>query len=684
MMKRSSWPVSAEQLLQQTEVLTGSGSWCLNLATNQLLWSEQTYQLFERPLDNPINLDDALGYYPDPFRAQVLQAIDEALTGKESWQFESKIITAKGQVKWVKNNGALYRTEAGSPYLFGSVQDISVTNDTLNQLKQSSASLNTVLDNILDGVITIDSYGIIQGFSRPAERIFGYRADEVLGKNIKLLMPNPYAREHDQYLANYLSTGKRKIIGTGREVNARHKDGTIFPIDLAVSETETHEGKRFIGTVRDITQQKNTAERIEFLSYFDRLTGLPNRVRLLEQLEQWLAEADVAVGCINIDYFRRINTVLGERAGDEALQHVARTIREIALKEAIVAKDLGDRFIVACRAPYCEPESTVARIHELLATIREPITLSCGTDIHLTISVGVAFVSRYTKANDALLNAESALENARQSGRDQVQQYRDKMISSIQQDYRLENALRRELANIKTGKASGFECWLQSKVDDRYRIAGAEALIRWRHDNELIRPDHFIPVAERLGLIIPIGEWMLRQVAPVIKATGLPIAWNVSPKQFLHEQFADTVLTVMREYNAPLSLLFIEITENLLLHDHDKVRAIMHQLNSKGVNFSLDDFGTGYSNLRRLQLLPVSELKIDREFVQNAFESHRDRNLLDSMILMARHMRLSIVAEGVETQLQADYLRDSGVDLLQGFHFHKPSPIPDWLQTLDN
>ncbi|MFD2632803.1 putative bifunctional diguanylate cyclase/phosphodiesterase [Idiomarina piscisalsi] len=678
----SCWPVSSEKLLAETQQLTDSGVWCLDTRSQMLYWSDSTYALFERELDKAPTLDDAINYYSKSDRLKISKAIENAIDDNEAWSVEAEIITESGRKKFIRTCGRPFKLDNGAYLLFGSIQDISQSHSNLLTLKQRTKSLNAILDNLVDGVITINEKGIIQGFSKPAERIFGYQADEVVGLNVKHLMPQPYRREHDQYLTNYQATGKRKIIGIGREVTALRKNGEEFPIDLAVSETKTELGTRFIGTVRDITQQKEAAKRIEFLSHHDELTGLPNRARLLEQTEVLLRSTAVTVACLNIDYFRRINSVLGEDIGDQVILSVAERVKSAVGKYAMVAKDLADRFIIACACPPCVKEDIIQSIESLVVTIREPIVVdTCINPIHITVSAGIASLSKGTNAKDALVNAESALERAKRQGRNRSCVYQDTMLANLQYDYKIETGLHEELQRLKFGQNVGFECWLQSKVNRNFEVCGAEALIRWRYQGQLIRPDEFIPLAERLGLIIDIGFWMLTKVAGLISATNLPIAINVSPKQFLEPDFPEKIIRVMRESDAPFENLIIEITENLLLHDHTQVLSVMNELNQVGIQFSIDDFGTGYSNLRRLQLLPVSELKIDKEFTQNAFHSERDRNLLDSIILMAKQMRVEIVAEGVETALQAAYLKDSGVDLQQGYYFAKPISSELWARS---
>ncbi|MGM0630837.1 MAG: putative bifunctional diguanylate cyclase/phosphodiesterase [Pseudomonadota bacterium] len=678
----SDWPVSPEKLLAETQHLTNSGVWCLDTGTQRLYWSDSTYALFERELFNPPTVDDAVSYYAEPDRLKISEAIEHAIDNNEAWSVEAKIITDRGRKRHIRTCGHPYKLDNGAYLLFGSIQDISQSHSNLLALKQRTKSLHAILDNLVDGVITIDEKGIIQGFSKPAERIFGYKADEVVGLNVKHLMPQPYRREHDQYLANYQTTGKRKIIGVGREVTALRKNGEEFPIDLAVSETETELGTRFIGMIRDITQQKEAAKQIEFLSHHDGLTGLPNRARLLEQTEVWLKNSEITIACLNIDYFRRINSVLGEDIGDQVIRSVAERIKSAVGEHAMVAKDLADRFIIACACPPCVKEDILQSIEDLVETIRDPIIVdTCSNAIYVTISAGVANLTKDNNAKDALVNAESALERAKRQGRNRSCIYQDTMLSNLRYEYKIETRLQEELNKLKLGQNVGFECWLQSKVNRKFEACGAEALIRWRYQGQLIRPDEFIPLAERLGLIVDIGFWMLTQVASLISTTNLPIALNVSPKEFLEPGFPEKVIRVMRESNASFKNLIIEITENLLLHDHTQVLSIMKTLNQVGIQFSIDDFGTGYSNLRRLQILPVSELKIDKEFTQNAFHSERDRNLLDSIVLMAKKMGVKIVAEGVETALQATYLKDSGVDLQQGYYFAKPVSSELWTRS---
>lgn len=677
----SQWPIAVEQLLERTETLVGSGTWCWNVDTDQLFWSPQTYAIFERPITKAIDSDAAFEYYSLTHKKRLLQAVEEILNNAKPWRIDSEIKTDSGQLKWIRGTGFLHTDDNNARWVYGVLQDISHEQDEEIRLESQTGALHNVLDNLVDGVITINSRGIIEAFSRPAEMMFGYAAHEVIGRNVNMLMPEPYSSEHDQYLHNYKSTGNRKIIGIGREVQARRKSGEIFPIDLAVSENDTPTGKQFIGIIRDITVQKQNAERIEFLSFHDPLTELPNRTHLMAQLDTWLNADNIIVSCINIDFFRRINTVFGEAAGDEALITVAQRIRNMFPVDTIVAKDLGDRFVVACSQRNCTQSEVLRRLEQLLDSIRQPIALTNYESIHLSISAGLAFVHKGSMASDALLNAESALSSARRKGRDQVSIYQPKMLTQVHIDYHVESALRQEISKLRAGESCNFECWIQSKVDANYQVSSGEALIRWRMDGNIVSPAEFIPVAETLGLINEMGLWMLQQAAEVIRQSQLSISVNVSPSQFLNPDFANSVERVLSETQIPAHLLCIEITENLLLHDHEQVKEIMQYLNSWGVTFSIDDFGTGYSNLQRLQLLPVSELKIDQQFVRHMLTEHRDQTLVDSMILMARNMRLSTVAEGVETQLQADYLRDGGVDHLQGFYFAQPIPAEQWLMS---
>lgn len=545
----------------------------------------------------------------------------------------------------------------------------------------SANQLNTIINNLLDGVITIDEKGIICGFSKPAERMFGYQDHEVIGHNISMLMPQPYAREHDSYLESYHQTGVKKIIGIGREVEARRKDGSVFPIDLAVTQTETELGRRYIGTVRDITLQRENAERIEYLSFHDRLTGLANRNSLTQALDQWLPKQRVTLLALNLDFFSRINVVFGHGIGDSLLQETAKRLDRHRLGGSLLAKDLGDRFWLALpeEAYNGKPRGYfLSQIEKLLSVLRQPFTLD-NQDYYLTASIGAVFAEPGQNSFDVLNGSETALQQAKEWGRDQYSVYQPRMTSSILRDYRLEVGLRNA---IRTGK--GLECWLQSKVNADYQTTGAEALMRWRDDkDQMISPEVFIPVAEHLGLIIELGDWMATEVARTI--ASLPaestyrIALNVSPKQFLQPHFVPKMQRIFAQQGANLHGLIIEITENLLLSRVEQVQKVMDEFAAFGVSFSIDDFGTGYSNLSRLQQLPVSELKIDRQFVQGAFRNEREGALFQAMLQMAKSMQLTTVAEGVESKEQADHIRKSGCDLQQGYYFSRPMPAKDWL-----
>lgn len=668
--------IPSEKLLKHIERYAGVGIWWWLVGSDTVYWSDKTCDIFRVPTRTTPTLDEAITFYVLESRDRVSRELEQSLSSSQPFQFDAAIVDASGQAKHVESAGDVLDTEHGQ-LLFGTIVDVTGQKDHLLKLENQSVSLKAILNNLLDGVITIDDKGIVKAFSQPAECMFGYSAEEVIGNNIKMLMPEPYAREHDNYLSNYHDTGNKKIIGIGREVAAKRKDGTIFPIDLAVTQTDTHEGRRYIGTIRDITIQKENAERIEHLSFHDALTGLPNRQSFIKSLEAWhYSTGGIAVLALNVDYFSRINTVLGYTAGNEALLEIAKRIDEARISGTVVARDLGDRFWLAVpvdKYQHKDADFFCSKTEKILAEIRRPMSID-GEPLYLTASAGLVLGKEGQEPYELMASAEAALEHAKKAGRDRVMSHEPSLSSDIVYDFQIEKGLRTALT-----QENELECWLQSKVDRTGRVTGAEALVRWRRSDTLVSPDDFIPIAEKTGLIKPLGLWMAGQVAKAISETGLNIALNVSPQEFLSETFVHQLRTRFEQYSGALELLTIEVTENLLLSDVDVVTERMNELKQLGVHFSIDDFGTGYSNLARLQTLPVSELKIDKQFVPSLDSTCQSKALFEAMMAVGKAMQLSIVVEGVETKEQSEYIATIGTAVQQGYYHARPKPANEWI-----
>ncbi|WP_417440172.1 putative bifunctional diguanylate cyclase/phosphodiesterase [Idiomarina abyssalis] len=666
-----------QELLTSVETMANIGSFWYEPATEHLYWSRQLREIHGITDNEPINYEKAMAFHLPEYRENIKQLVAQSLEFNRSWSAESCLEDTAGHIHWVTITGVTKQLESGETVLFGAIQDVTEKKHRLQQLQEQTSALRSTLDNLIDAVITIDSKGIITNFSAPAERMFGYSEAEVKGNNVSMLMPEPYAREHDRYIEAYQETGRARIIGIGREVQGKRKNGEVFPIDLAITEVSRAGEAQYIGVIRDITEQKENARKLEYLANFDEQTGLPNRHRFLDLVEKRLeSNRAIVVAAVNMDYFNRVNTIHGHEEGDRVIQLIAQRLRETIGDSGWIARDLGDRFWVGVMRDSTQAGLEVIRkLHDAL---REPFKTKFQTH-YLTASIGVGLSGGDENASELLSLADTATSNARHNGRDQIAVYEAEISESVVADAKTEVALRAAL-----GKRQ-FECWLQSKVDTQGVIRGAEALMRWRNENgELVSPAQFIPVAERLQLIIPMARELLQQVAFTLnklKTQGLDdnIAVNVSPVEFLQSDYVETVQQIFAEYDAPLSQLTMEITENLLLADAEKVQQTMARLAELGVVFSIDDFGTGYSNLLRIQQLPITELKIDREFVQLAEVNEKHMGLLMAMLNMARSLSVSSVAEGVETAEQVKLLGENGADLLQGFYFARPVHYKTWL-----
>ncbi len=431
----------------------------------------------------------------------------------------------------------------------------------------------------------------------------------------------------------------------------------------------------------EFRHQRELAEQtIRYQAQYDDLTNLPNRRLFLSMLRQEMSKSDRhhrygAVFFIDLDRFKKVNDSLGHSVGDDLLIEAARKIAIRLRQEDTVARLGGDEFVVLLPEVGTDLESagTQASIiaDEMRNLFTQPFMIQ-GHEIHLTISVGIALFPGKVSAEDLLKFADVAMYRAKSEGRDGVRLFSGDMQDAVNQQRIIEKGLRQALANNE------FELYFQGQYDAQNQLIGAETLLRWNHpENGVISPREFIDVAEQTGLIVAIGDWVLRSACERLASMGddLKLAVNVSPRQFNDSAFVDNLRTVLAETGANPELLTLEITEGLAMSNIKHSIDTMNQLKTLGISFSMDDFGTGYSSLSYLHQLPIDELKIDQSFVRNISTSSENEVIVDTIIVMAQQLNLQIVAEGIETPAELDYLKRRKCNLFQGYHFAKPIPF---------
>ena len=538
-------------------------------------------------------------------------------------------------------------------------------------------------------------------WSEEAFRILGYEPGEVAATLEAML-----ARVHPDDAEELRDTlDSLRAAGGGRE--AMHRmllaDGSVryvrFHSDVMLS--ESGEPLQAFGAIQDVTEHKAAEERIHELAYFDRLTRLPNRHWFVENVEAALQQAQrsgrlVAVLTLDLDQFKRINDTLGHSVGDQLLAAVAERLRSAivhrsptgrasATEEIGLARVGGDEFcVLLTRMAQFQDAARVAE--EILDSLRRPVEVG-GRELFITASIGIAMYPLDGEDADALLkNADAAMYFAKSQGRNNYQFYGKEMNSRAMERLALESRLRRA---IQRGE---FELYYQPKIDLRTNeVAGAEALIRWRHPElGMVPPMQFIPIAEDSGLIIPIGEWVLHQAAAQLRKwqlDGVPIthvAVNIASPHFQQAEFTEHVASVLRETGLPPQGLELEVTESMLMDDQRGTLATLTQLKAMGLRLAIDDFGTGYSSLSYLKRFPVDALKVDRSFVKDTPQADDDSAITSAIIAMAHSLRLEVVAEGVETPEQLEFLRGRGCEYIQGFLVSRPLPPAEFEKFIRN
>jgi diguanylate cyclase (GGDEF)-like protein/PAS domain S-box-containing protein len=570
--------------------------------------------------------------------------------------------------------------------VLGSYTDITERKRADLALRLQSRALDASVNAIL--ITGPSKEGNLIEYVNPAfKRITGYDPQEVIGQDCRLLQRDDRDQEGIAAI--------RQALAANREVSAvlrnYRKDGALFWNQLYIAPVPDADGQttHHIAVINDVTALIRYQEQLEYQANYDSLTRLPNRNLLRDRLQHALIVAQrqhkgVAVVFIDLDGFKNVNDSLGHSVGDRLLSVVADRLARCARASDTVARHGGDEFVIVMTDTVDE-QSLIAWMERVRASISEPVWLD-GTELYVGCSMGASlFPQDGDDAETLMKKADLAMYRAKDMGRNTFQFYQPEMNVSAGARLNLERRLRRALRDNE------FLLHYQPQVDiETGQVVGMEALVRW-HDPEvgLIPPSQFIPVAEESGLIGPLSEWVLREACRQNKAwqdEGLPparVSVNLSARQFQQRDIAKLVMQVLEETGLDPQYLELELTESTIMRNAEEAVSMLNELHALGIGLAIDDFGTGYSSLSYLKRFPVDRLKIDRSFVSDIGESSDDETITSAIIALAHSLNLQVIAEGVETSTQLDFLKERACDEMQGYFFAKPLPhhaIPDMLQ----
>jgi len=676
----------SEAFLNATGSIARVGGWELERGSDTLRCTQSTFEILDLPVGERLALADWLGFFhPDDGRI-LAQSIERAFEQRHGCDLQLRLTSARGARLWVQVTGQPIMEREESRFLIGTLQDITSRMEADASLRQAAR----VFESTVDGVVITDPNERILAVNRAFTQITGYSEEEVLGQTPRVLQSGHH--NPDFYRAMWEALSRS---GQWRgEIWNRHKSGELYPELLTISSVQDGAGRitHYVGLFRDISQLKESERQLEYLAHHDPLTGLPNRCLFQSRLEQSLARSrrsgqPLALLFLDLDRFKVVNDTLGHPVGDLLLQQVAEALSSQVRPADTIARLGGDEFVVVLE-DITGPEDVEHFANRLLNLLGQPFLID-GRELYISASIGISLHPRDGNTPDILLrHADIAMYQAKAEGRNDYSFFEPTMSEGAAERLRIENELRGALQRQE------FIVHYQPQIGlEDARLRGVEALCRWQHPQlGNVSPGQFIPLAEEIGLIGDISAWVLEEgCRQLVSWDGegfrIPrLAVNLSMRDIERPNLVEQVQDCLARSGLAPERLELEVTESMIMRRTEEAIATLDALRQLGVALAVDDFGTGFSSLSYLKRLPLHRLKIDRGFVEKLTEDPNDDMIVRAVIALGRSLGLEVLAEGIETPAQIEFLCREGCTEGQGYLFSRPISaeqlIDEWRHRL--
>jgi diguanylate cyclase (GGDEF)-like protein/PAS domain S-box-containing protein len=678
--------IKQQQQLQNIITGTNAGTWEWNVQTGELILNERWANIIGYDLAElqPISIQTWIEFCHSDDLKRSNDLLNKHFAGEfDYYDCQCRMKHKQGHWVWVLDRGRLIScTDDNKPLFMAGIHiDISEIKQTEAQLRVAA----TVFES-QEGMLITDVNQVILNVNRAFMLITGYSADELIGRTPRMLKSG----RHDKVFYDELWQQVNEKGAWQGEIWNRRKNDDVYPEWLTITAVKDDNGivTNYVATITDITERKAAEEYINRLAFYDPLTQLPNRRLLQERVKHGIVlyhrtGSKMAVLMMDLDKFKAVNDSLGHAAGDELLQQVAKRIKARLREMDMVARLGGDEFVILIDS--VTQHEHIARIAEsLIHTLSQVFTLSGEHDVYIGASIGIAIYPEHGNSEEAIMDhADMALYHAKSKGRGCFVYFSEALTEKIKEHAIKETRLRHAIEQRE------LQVFFQPQTDiSRDKVVGAEALVLWYQPTHgYFMPNEFLNIAEETGLIMAIGEWLLRETCRLGREwldEGLPavtLAVNVSPYQFNHCDMGALVTQILNETGFPAEYLALEITETGLMNKQEQAYTILSQLHKQGVHLVIDDFGKGYSSLAYLKHFPLDMLKIDKSFIEDLPFSSDDCAITSSIIAMAHHLDLKVLAEGVETVSQLQFLRLQGCDQYQSVH-SEALPVSEFVKLL--